>query len=124
MKFSTVLGSLVLSTLEVYHANAGPLVEASLQERDDNAPQYCCVQIKTINERINKYVLYTGGTVNVYGGDGTCHISATQGKIKPKDHNHGCAYWTFDIESCGRTPYVLDAKTKPAIYCQKNLQTD
>ncbi|KAG6101466.1 hypothetical protein E4U31_003660, partial [Claviceps sp. LM219 group G6] len=43
MKFSTVLGTFALSTLEAYSASASP-VGPEAQSLESREPEYCCVQ--------------------------------------------------------------------------------
>ncbi|KAG6213776.1 hypothetical protein E4U50_000974 [Claviceps purpurea] len=43
MKFSTVLGTFALSTLEAYHACASPL-EPGAQSLEGRGTEYCCVE--------------------------------------------------------------------------------
>ncbi|KAG5951606.1 hypothetical protein E4U57_006822, partial [Claviceps arundinis] len=43
MKFSTVLGTFALSTLEAYSACASP-VGPEAQSLESREPEYCCVQ--------------------------------------------------------------------------------
>ncbi|KAG6009861.1 hypothetical protein E4U21_000963 [Claviceps maximensis] len=102
MKFSTFLGGVVLSMLEVYHANASPMEES--QRFSDHTAKA-------------SYVPYLGGRVAAYGVPG-CQWFAVQSSRPPSQG--GCADWTWDIEDCGReeSMYLQTLQVKPAIYCQ------
>ncbi|KAG5925737.1 hypothetical protein E4U53_003233 [Claviceps sorghi] len=111
MKFTTLFGGLVLSSLEVYTANANPMPGNDLV-------QHCCVELGFSDHWESHYVLWKAKRVSIWGGGG-CEAFAVQSFRKPSQG--GCDDWTFDTNGCGRveTAYFKGAQTRPAIYCEK-----
>ncbi|KAG6029028.1 hypothetical protein E4U19_001195 [Claviceps sp. Clav32 group G5] len=98
MKFSAVLGTFALSTLEAYRAYASP-VEA-LEER---APEYCCMRFEELDVRHYEYVPYVGaGKMTPFKAEGACHVQVEQGTTPPS--KGGCSDWKlYYSEGCPHT---------------------
>ncbi|KAG6130012.1 hypothetical protein E4U38_004700 [Claviceps purpurea] len=98
MKFSTILGTFALSTLEAYSAYASPLNSDSLgQSLEGRAVEYCCVQVKSMNNVVNKFVPWFGDTEDVtYFG--ACTVSVVQGRTRPSQG--GCSEWKGTTQFC------------------------
>ncbi|KAG6130833.1 hypothetical protein E4U12_004043 [Claviceps purpurea] len=102
MKFSTVLGTFAISTLEAYHAYGSPLEGVSLEARPLQARniEYCCVVVTKSGGHIihSEFVAWTGVLAAVHGVKG-CPIEMTQTSTPPS--LGGCAQWkaAMDTES-------------------------
>ncbi|KAG6064341.1 hypothetical protein E4U13_003115 [Claviceps humidiphila] len=115
MKFSTVLGTFALSTLEAYRAYASPLNSVSRgQSLDERAIEYCCVQVKYSNKVKNQFVPWFGDTEDVMS-IGACMVSVVQGRTRPSQG--GCSEWKGTTELCSAelNPQV---SIQPANICQ------
>ncbi|KAG5913046.1 hypothetical protein E4U61_007455 [Claviceps capensis] len=88
MKFSSVLGTFALATLEAYHAYAGPLEAMSPVARALPPNSYCCVRVAggaTIGFSFNSG--YDTESLDTANG---CHITVLKGKAPSQD---GCKSW-------------------------------
>ncbi|KAG6080757.1 hypothetical protein E4U30_000358 [Claviceps sp. LM220 group G6] len=117
MKFSTILGTFALSALEANRALASPLEPVSLgaQSLEERNTEYCCYQISSSQGVQNKFVPYTGGTVQV-ASFGTCQVSLSQGN-SPRPSQGGCNKYLVELLTC---PSSLNVKVAPApaVNCQ------
>ncbi|KAG6318151.1 hypothetical protein E4U44_008106 [Claviceps purpurea] len=140
MKFSTVLGTFALSTLQAYSAFASPvgpdaanlvrlepLDAQSLESRDN---EHCCVQTEihsdrqSTNHRETEFDRQTAfypypvpWLKAVVASSGDCRIVVTQTNTPPSQG--GCATWTFESKGCA-SEQVARAAVLPAEYCQSN----
>ncbi|KAG6164215.1 hypothetical protein E4U47_004754 [Claviceps purpurea] len=87
MKFSTVLGTFAISTLEAYHAYASPLEPVSLRARARNT-EYCCVVTKPGVP--GTFVPWNGHSAPAAGSD-DCSIIMMQTSTPPS--KGGCRQW-------------------------------
>ncbi|KAG6052669.1 hypothetical protein E4U17_005554 [Claviceps sp. LM77 group G4] len=88
MKFSSVLGTFALSTLEAYHAYASPLEAVSPVARTLAANSYCCVRVAGGNTYGFPYNSETAS--EAFSTDNNCMITVTKGKAPSQD---GCKSW-------------------------------
>ncbi|KAG6056091.1 hypothetical protein E4U13_003128 [Claviceps humidiphila] len=118
MKFSTVLGTFALSTLEAYRAYASPLNAVSPgQSLEERAIEYCCVQVKWLNNVENHFVPYFGNTnVQDVTSIGMCMISVAQGPTRPSQG--GCSEWKGQTVQCA-AEYGVKVSVQPASVCQQ-----
>ncbi|KAG6058790.1 hypothetical protein E4U32_004440 [Claviceps aff. humidiphila group G2b] len=113
MKFSTVLGTFALSTLEAYRAYASPVEpEAPVQELNTRGTEYCCVQTQIDGNTRNQFVSYPlDGLKGAVASSGECVIVAHQTSTPPS--RDGCSKWVFEAVNCDeyQTPsaFVRDA---------------
>ncbi|KAG6292971.1 hypothetical protein E4U46_008063 [Claviceps purpurea] len=137
MKFSTVLGTFAISTLEVYHAYGSPLEGVSLEARSLQArnTEYCCVVTRCVsgfallsgpfrltpdnknrhsghNDHSSEFVPWTGNIAGVYGVE-DCIIFMKQTSRAPS--LGGCAEWRPVV-----TPECMSVQVSvaPANQCQ------
>ncbi|KAG6287179.1 hypothetical protein E4U45_008155 [Claviceps purpurea] len=121
MKFSTVLGTFALSTLEANRAYASPVDSVSLSHSlDGRGTEYCCALMETTQGRETKFVPYTGRKVFVGAVStkrDTCEMWFYQEGSKPPSQG-GCAEWKGKTFTC---PPELQAKlsVQPASVCQQ-----
>ncbi|KAG6231979.1 hypothetical protein E4U34_000048 [Claviceps purpurea] len=107
MKFSTVLGTFALSTLEAYHAYASPL-EPGAQSLEGRGTEYCCIETIIGGSSHSGFVSYPlPQLTGVIASAGICQIVVTQTSIPPSQG--GCAKWKFESKSCfdAQNPAVL-----------------
>ncbi|KAG6243845.1 hypothetical protein E4U25_007250 [Claviceps purpurea] len=116
MKFSTILGTFALSTLESYRAYASPLeaVSPGAQSLEERGTEYCCMLIHFDTYRQTQFVPWTGGRTRVARVAG-CDIYVDQTETPPS--KGGCAEWAPDTRSCFRIP-PIGADVQPAEVCQ------
>ncbi|KAG6047255.1 hypothetical protein E4U17_007573 [Claviceps sp. LM77 group G4] len=112
MKFSTVLGTFALSTLEAYHAYASPLAPGA-QSLESRGTQYCCVQTQIDGNTRNAFVSYPlDGLKGEVASSGECVIVVHQTSTPPS--RDGCSQWVFEAINCDefQTPsaFVRDAQ--------------
>ncbi|KAG6133422.1 hypothetical protein E4U12_002767 [Claviceps purpurea] len=90
MKFSTVLGTFAISTLEAYHAYASPLEPVSLRARSLQArnTEYCCVVTKPGVP--GTFVPWNGHSAPAAASD-DCSIIMMQTSTPPS--KGGCRQW-------------------------------
>ncbi|KAG6313893.1 hypothetical protein E4U22_000527 [Claviceps purpurea] len=115
MKFSTVLGTFAISTLEAYHAYGSPLERVSLEARSLQArnTEYCCVVTHSgHNDHSSEFVPWTGNIAGVYGVE-DCIIFMKQTSRAPS--LGGCAEWRPVV-----TPECMSVQVSvaPANQCQ------
>ncbi|KAG6173261.1 hypothetical protein E4U24_000841 [Claviceps purpurea] len=109
MKFSTIVGTFALSTLEAYRAYASPVDSVapagqSLEERAAEAIEYCCVLIVTSQSREAKFVAWNGqASVVPVAKIGECELNVFQTDKSPS--KGGCAEWGSEISMC---PFSLN----------------
>ncbi|KAG5949147.1 hypothetical protein E4U60_007283 [Claviceps pazoutovae] len=112
MKFSTIVGTFALSTLEAYRAYASPVDSVSpagqsLEERAADAVEYCCVLIETSQGRQTKFVAWNRQPSEVpVASIGECDLNVVQTGTPPS--KGGCAEWGWGMTMC---PFSL----KPSI---------
>ncbi|KAG6052415.1 hypothetical protein E4U17_005819 [Claviceps sp. LM77 group G4] len=96
MKFSTVLGTFAISTLEAYHAYGSPLERVSLGARSlqTRNTEYCCVVTDSGGDVKGEFVPWTGDLAAVNGVEG-CPIYMSQTSKPPS--LGGCAEWSVVI---------------------------
>ncbi|KAG6126481.1 hypothetical protein E4U28_000496 [Claviceps purpurea] len=98
MKFSTVLGTFALSTLEAYRAFASPL-EPEAQSLESRGTEYCCVQTKIGGNTKNSFVSYPlDGLKRQVASSGECVILVDQTSTPPS--KGGCSQWRFTAVNC------------------------
>ncbi|KAG6130249.1 hypothetical protein E4U24_007575 [Claviceps purpurea] len=115
MKFSTVLGTFALSTLEAYSALASP-VGPEAQSLESRGTEYCCVQTEIKYDRKTAFVGYpVPGLQAVVASSGDCKIIVTETNTPPSQG--GCATWTFESKGCS-SDQRFGASVLPAEYCQ------
>ncbi|KAG6064340.1 hypothetical protein E4U32_000306 [Claviceps aff. humidiphila group G2b] len=121
MKFSTIVGTFALSTLEAYHAYASPVDSVSpagqsLEERAAEVVEYCCILIQTSQSREPKFVAWNRqpSVVPVAEING-CELTVTQTGTPPS--KGGCAEWAWGSTMC---PFSLNPSVtiQPASVCQ------
>ncbi|KAG6047254.1 hypothetical protein E4U17_007572 [Claviceps sp. LM77 group G4] len=115
MKFSTVLGTFALSTLEAYHAYASPLAPGA-QSLESRGTEYCCLQTELEGNIQNSFIAYPlprlQGTV---ARSDDCEIIVHQTSTPPS--RGGCATWFFEARNCQK--YQLPAASvQEAKVCQ------
>ncbi|KAG6133695.1 hypothetical protein E4U24_002782 [Claviceps purpurea] len=109
MKFSTIVGTFALSTLEAYRAYASPVDSVSpagqsLEERAAEALEYCCVLIETSQSRQTKFVAWNRQPSVVPVAEiGECELNVVQTGTPPS--KGGCAEWAWGMSMC---PFSLN----------------
>ncbi|KAG5920916.1 hypothetical protein E4U42_006030 [Claviceps africana] len=113
MKISTILGGVVLSSLEVYSVNASPLSDLTARAGDE---QYCCVELIYRDHAASNYVLWKAEPVEVHNEPG-CQIFIKQSSRKPSER--GCADWEFDTNKCPKyeTASITNGVVRPSDFC-------
>ncbi|KAG6235378.1 hypothetical protein E4U25_004859 [Claviceps purpurea] len=109
MKFSTVLGTFALSTLEAYRAYASPVEPASPlnQALEERATEYCCMRFDELGDGPKymhyEFVPYVGeGRMTPFPAEGACHVEVGQGSTPPS--KGGCADWQlYYSKGCAHT---------------------
>ncbi|KAG6147386.1 hypothetical protein E4U28_007153 [Claviceps purpurea] len=137
MKFSTVLGTFAISTLEAYHAYGSPLERVSLEARSLQArnTEYCCVVTGCVSgfallsgpfrltpdnknssgdhDHTSEFVPWTGDLAEVHGVE-YCPIFMQQTSKAPS--LGGCAEWSpvIVLPEC----MSVQVSVAPADQCQ------
>ncbi|CCE27879.1 uncharacterized protein CPUR_01353 [Claviceps purpurea 20.1] len=116
MKFSTVLGTFAISTLEAYHAYGSPLEGVSLEGRSLQArnTEYCCVVTNSgHHHHSSEFIPWNGDLAEVHGVEG-CPIFMQQTSKAPS--LGGCAEWSAVIvlPECAS----VQVSVAPADQCQ------
>ncbi|KAG6218797.1 hypothetical protein E4U46_003552 [Claviceps purpurea] len=122
MKFSTIVGTFALSTLEAYRAYASPVDSVSpagqsLEERAAEAIEYCCVAIQTNQSRDTKFVAWNGRpSVVIVVRIGECDLGVVQTSTPPS--KGGCSEWSRKVSD--KCLFDLDPSIvlPPASVCQ------
>ncbi|KAG6058283.1 hypothetical protein E4U17_000184 [Claviceps sp. LM77 group G4] len=116
MKFSTLLGTFALSTLEAHRAYASPLeaVSPGAQSLEGRAAETCCVLIQHGNERDARFVAYNGKSASFTSLN--CQFTIHQGPTPPS--RGGCTEWKTDLVLCHYDPLPVFS-IQPANVCQK-----
>ncbi|KAG6054254.1 hypothetical protein E4U32_007036 [Claviceps aff. humidiphila group G2b] len=120
MKFSTVLGTFALSTLEAYRAFASPIdpVSPEAQSLEARATEYCCMRVIGLGFARTQYVPFVGGKVHILTENGGCEVYVDQGSTPPSQG--GCPGWTVASDNCppgvGGQPRLFSL---PAEACQR-----
>ncbi|KAG6309039.1 hypothetical protein E4U45_002336 [Claviceps purpurea] len=106
MKFSTVLGTFALSTLEAYHACASPL-EPGAQSLEGRG-----TEIIDGNSHSGFVSYPLPQLTGVIASSGDCQIVVTQTSIPPSQG--GCAKWNFQAKGCfdAQRPTVMMRTTQ------------
>ncbi|CCE33867.1 uncharacterized protein CPUR_07795 [Claviceps purpurea 20.1] len=94
MKFSSVLGTFALATLEAYHVYAGPLEAISPVARAIPPNSYCCVRVA--GGSTYGFPFNSEYNVESFTTDNNCMITVTRGKAPSQD---GCKSWPVAV-SC------------------------
>ncbi|KAG6131887.1 hypothetical protein E4U24_007532 [Claviceps purpurea] len=98
MKFSTVLGTFALSTLEAYRAFASPL-EPEAHSLESRRTEYCCVQTQIDGNTQSSFVSYPlDGLKGQVASSGECVIVVNQTSTPPS--KGGCSQWVFEAVNC------------------------
>ncbi|KAG6297694.1 hypothetical protein E4U09_001267 [Claviceps aff. purpurea] len=115
MKFSTVLGTFALSTLEAYRAFASPL-EPGAQSLESRGTEYCCLQTELEGNTQNSFIAYPlPGLRGIVASADDCLIIVHQTSTPPS--RGGCAEWFFEARYCQK--YQLPAASvQEAKVCQ------
>ncbi|KAG6060841.1 hypothetical protein E4U32_003210 [Claviceps aff. humidiphila group G2b] len=88
MKFSSVLGTFAVATLEAYRAYAGPLEAISPVARALAPNSYCCVRVAGGNTY--GFPFNSATASETFFTDNKCAITVTKGKAPSVD---GCKSW-------------------------------
>ncbi|KAG5957686.1 hypothetical protein E4U57_001758 [Claviceps arundinis] len=88
MKFSSVLGTFALATLEAYHAYASPLEAMSPVARALAPNSYCCVRVDGGNTYGIPYSSADAGESFIL--ENKCVLTVTKGKAPSQG---GCSSW-------------------------------
>ncbi|KAG6177098.1 hypothetical protein E4U24_001441 [Claviceps purpurea] len=97
MKFSSVLGTFALATLEAYRAYASPLEAMSpgAQSLEGRADERCCLKVDGQTTSLS-YTSNTDGvdSIGLFTND-KCSVSITRGTTAPS--RGGCKSWPLTI---------------------------
>ncbi|CCE28203.1 uncharacterized protein CPUR_01677 [Claviceps purpurea 20.1] len=97
MKFSSVLGTFALATLEAYRAYASPLEAMSpgAQSLEGRAGERCCLQVGGQTTSLS-YTSNTDGvdSIGLFTSD-KCSVSITRGATAPSQG--GCKSWPLTV---------------------------
>ncbi|KAG6201497.1 hypothetical protein E4U50_006698 [Claviceps purpurea] len=115
MKFSTILGTFALSSLEAYRAYASPLDSSpavlSLEERGQT--EYCCMQVDSVKGVVQKFVPYSGGSFEI-ARYGRCTITVVEEGLPSQGL---CPVWWLKLDQCDNLN--VRGSSRPAWVCQK-----
>ncbi|KAG5979130.1 hypothetical protein E4U55_005544 [Claviceps digitariae] len=93
MKSNTILGSLALSALQVYHASAGFVDTRAPVNELLARTEYCCTQYVLDQTYSSFYLPYTGGEIDIWQ-QGPCKLYVVQNDVLPSQQ-YGCYEWEF-----------------------------
>ncbi|KAG6163924.1 hypothetical protein E4U11_001578 [Claviceps purpurea] len=120
MKFSTVLGTFALSTLEAYRAFASPL-EPGAQSLESRGTEYCCLQTEIEGNTQNSFIAYPlPGYRGMVANVDDCKIFVYQSMTPPSQG--GCAEWGFQARDCEKWQ-LPTASVQEAKVCQGPVRT-
>ncbi|KAG5991142.1 hypothetical protein E4U52_003976 [Claviceps spartinae] len=88
MKFSSVLGTFAVTTLEAYHAYASPLEAMSPVARALAPNSYCCVRVA--GDDTFGFPFNSDSSSASFSTENNCIITVTKGKAPSQD---GCKSW-------------------------------